>query len=105
VPEDEDEAPEDVAVYRDGMVHVLAEKCPTCIFRSVNDGRIQLNPGRVAGMVMDARAHGSVIPCHTTIWEIDTPAICRGYWDLPRRVALLQVAERLGIVVFDQLEE
>ena len=41
-------------VYRDGKVHVLDDKCSSCIFRSVNDGRILgLKPGRVSGMVLD----------------------------------------------------
>ena len=90
-------------VFREGEVHVLEDKCSNCIFRKVNDGRILgLAPGRVAEMVLQARATGSVIPCHQTIRRRDVrPAICRGYWDLPLRVQLLQIAERLGIVVFD----
>lgn len=90
-------------VYRDGKVHVLAEKCASCIFRSVNDGRIQgLSPGRVAGMVVEAREAESVIPCHATIYTDEVkPAICRGYFDLPRRPGVLQIAERLGFIEFD----
>ena len=89
--------------FREGEVHVLKDKCSSCIFRKVNDGRILgLRPGRVAGMVLGARTAGSVIPCHQTIRRHDVrPAICRGYWDLPVRVQLLQIAERLGLVVFD----
>lgn len=91
-------------VFRDGKVHVLAEKCSSCIFRSVNDGRIQgLAPGRVSGMVLEARANESVIPCHNTIYEKGVkPAICRGYWDLPVRPAVLDLAERLGVVTFQE---
>lgn len=90
-------------VYRDGKVHVLAEKCESCIFRSVNDGRIRgLRPGRVAGMVLEARNAESVIPCHATLYTDEVkPAICRGYFDLPRRPGLLQVAERIGIIEYD----
>ena len=89
-------------VYRDGQVHVLSEKCKSCIFRSVNDGRIMgLAPGRVAGMVLEARANESVIPCHTTMWETDAPAVCRGYWDLPNRPVTLDLAVAMGVVVFD----
>lgn len=91
-------------VFRDGNVHVLEAKCSSCIFRSVNDGRIQgLRPGRVAGMVQEARADESVIPCHSTIHVRGVkPAVCRGFWDLPRRGYLLQIAERLGRVVYDK---
>lgn len=102
-PDDEDERPVH-EVYRDGAVHVLADKCHSCIFRSVNDGRITgLHPGRVAGMVLDARADENCIPCHTTIWEGDgvKAAICRGYWDLPHRPAILDLAVALGRVVYD----
>lgn len=95
-------------VYRGGRVHVLSAKCASCIFRSVNDGRILgLRPGRVAGMVAEARSTDSGnIPCHMTI-HTDTvrPAICRGFWDLPRRPALLDVAERLGVVEYDDPPE
>jgi hypothetical protein len=89
--------------YRDGRVHVLAEPCGSCIFRSVNDGRIAgLEPGRVAGMVQDARAADSAIVCHSTLYREDVrPAVCRGFFDLPRSTQPLQVAERLELVVFD----
>ena len=95
-----------VAVYRDGNAHVLTEKCSSCIFRSVNDGRIQgLRPGRVADMVLKARSTDSGnIPCHSTLPHAGTsvqPAICRGFWDLPHRPALLQAVERLGRVIYD----
>ena len=90
-------------VYRGGRVHVLAEKCKSCIFRSVNDGRIMgLAPGRVSGMVLEARANESVIPCHNTIrTDKVQPAICRGYWDLPVRPTVLDLAESMGVVEFD----
>jgi hypothetical protein len=90
-------------VYRDDKVHVLAEKCKTCIFRPVNDGRIQgLQPGRVAGMVQDARANESVIVCHDTLYRPDVrPAVCRGFFDLPRQPAPLQIADRLGYIAYD----
>lgn len=90
-------------VYRDDRVHVMADKCKSCIFRSVNDGRIMgLEPGRVGNMVVEARANESVIPCHNTIYTDEVePAICRGYWDLPIRPALLDLAEAMGVVEFD----
>lgn len=94
-------------VYRDGKVHVLAEKCGSCIFRSVNDGRIQgLSAGRVSGMVLDARKNDSVIPCHNTIYtDAVKPAICRGYWDLPVRPVTLDLAVAMDVVVYDSPPE
>jgi hypothetical protein len=92
-------------VFREGWLHVLADRCKSCLFRSVNDGRIMgLTPGRVAGMVLAAREAGGHITCHITIFEEDPkPAICRGYWDLPNRPDLLQLAERMGVVVYDEV--
>jgi hypothetical protein len=92
-------------VYRDGKVHVVSEKCKSCIFRSVNDGRIQgLEPGRVSGMVLGARANDSVIPCHNTIYDgKDEPAICRGYWDLPVRPEILDLAEQMDVVEWQEV--
>lgn len=98
---DEEEITHDV--YRDGKVHVLSEKCSSCIFRSVNDGRIMgLHPGRVGGMVTEARANESVIPCHQTIYEQDVaPAVCRGYYDnSAERVAPLRLAAAMGVLEF-----
>lgn len=94
-------------VYRDGKVHVLAERCASCIGRSVNDGRIVgLRPGRVAGMVQDARAANSVIPCHSTLYgQAEGPAVCRWYFDLPHQPAVLQIADRLGMITWDNPPE
>lgn len=91
-------------VFRDGRVHVLDEKCHSCIFRSVNDGRIMgLDPGRVSGMVLEARAEDTVIPCHNTIRRADTePAICRGYWDLPVQPNVLLLARAMGVVTYQK---
>jgi hypothetical protein len=91
------------AVYRDGRVHVLAERCASCIFRSVNDGRIKgLAPGRVSGMVLDARRRDSVIPCHSTIYSRKVrPAVCRGFFNLPQTPPTLRLAVMLGIIVYD----
>jgi hypothetical protein len=92
-------------VAREDGVHVLSEKCSTCIFRPGN--QMSLQKGRVRGMVDGAVADESCIPCHKTIYEEDVqPAICRGFWDAHRhRVGTLQVAERLDMVVYDKLEE
>jgi hypothetical protein len=95
-----------------GGVRVLAEMCATCIFRPGN--LMQLQPGRVRGMVAATRPSrdhrrqptASHIPCHDTIYREDVrPAICRGFFDLPDRPnsprpQLLQVGDRLGWWVY-----
>ena len=88
-------------VAREDGVHVLSEKCETCIFRPHN--LMQLQQGRVKGMVEGAIEDQGTIPCHSTIYDPDVePAICRGFWDSYRdRVDLLQLAERLDAVVYD----
>jgi hypothetical protein len=85
-------------VYRDGRVHVLTEKCPTCVFHPGN--RMDLQPGRLADLVRRNVAAGAGLTCHATLMSAEQPrAICRGFWDSYRhQVPLLQAAERLGIV-------
>lgn len=94
-------------VFRDGMVHVLEDRCPTCIFRPGN--AMMLPPGRVKGMVDNCRADpvAGHIPCHSTIHREDRqPAICRGYWDSYRQdITLLVLAERMQIVTYDPVPE
>ena len=86
-------------VYRGGLVHVLARRCDTCVFRPGN--LMHLQPGRVRDMVDQAVAKGSVIVCHATLGT-DANACCRGFWDAHRdRVQALQVAERLDVVAYD----
>lgn len=83
-------------VWREGALHVQAEKCATCIFRPGN--LMSLEKGRVEGMVAEAVQIAGVIPCHDTLGGLEN--ICRGFWDVHRnRVGLLQVAERMGLVV------
>lgn len=87
-------------VYRDGKVHVLAEECETCVFRPGN--RMRLEPGRLAGMVRDAKRADSTIVCHSTLYRTDgvRHAACRGFFDR-HPTTPLQVAERLGCVEYD----
>jgi hypothetical protein len=97
-------------VFRDGpdgpRVHVMAERCPTCIFRPGN--LMTLNPGTVKEMVDDClKRDAGNIPCHHTLYRRDADqAICRGFWDgYADRIQLLQVADRLGMVTFDQIPD
>lgn len=70
----------DHEVWRDGAVHVLSERCATCIFRGGN--LMHLESGRVKEMVDHCLANDSVIPCHKTIYvEGVRPAVCRGFFD------------------------
>lgn len=85
------------AVFRKGKVHVMAERCATCIFRPGN--LMHLKRGRVASMVRAAKRRESCIPCHETT-HTRAPAVCRGFFDR-HATAPLQIAERLGYVEFD----
>jgi hypothetical protein len=80
-------------VYRDGKIHVCAEKCATCIFRPGN--LMALQSGRVRGMVDAAKRDGSTIVCHATL-DGDNAA-CRGFFDR-HKTPPLQVAERLDLI-------
>lgn len=76
--------------FRDGRVHVLREKCATCVFRPGN--LMRLEPGRLQGMVREAVADDSAITCHSTLYREDVDqAVCRGFADgyatLPLRLA------------------
>lgn len=88
-------------VYRGGEVHVMAERCSTCIFRPGN--LMMLQPGRVRRMVRKcARKPSGNIPCHDTI-SGRYQAICRGFWDGPGQLdPLLTLANSLGIVTYDE---
>ena len=95
-------------VYRDGAVHVMAERCATCIFRPGN--LMSLNPGRVKSMVdmcLDDEAGAGNIPCHeTTYGQCSGEAICRGFWDgYADRQGMLTMATRLGLVREVTIEE
>jgi hypothetical protein len=80
--------------YRDGKIHVHSTMCNTCIFRPGN--LMHLRPWRVRGMVDEARANWSVIPCHETL--DGDKAVCAGYAELRPQPDVLQVAERLGLI-------
>ena len=80
---------------RDGTVHVLSEKCATCIFRPGNLMRLQR--GRVAQMVRAAQRQQSAIICHDTV--DGNRAVCRGFYD-QHATAPLQIAERMSLIEF-----
>jgi len=81
--------------YRDGYVHVLSERCATCIFRPGN--LMELRPGRLADLVQQNRARDAAVPCHSTL--DDEQALCRGYVDAyTQHSATLQLAHRLNVI-------
>lgn len=80
--------------FRDGKIHVLREKCPTCIFRPGN--LMDLSPGRVKQMVKQAVKANSCIVCHSTLGG--RQAVCRGFFDqFPTKP--LQIATTLNLIV------
>ena len=83
-------------VYRDGRVHVMPERCETCIFRAGN--LMGLHRGRVRQMVDRVKAIDGCIPCHATL--AGDNAVCRGQFDL-HPTPTLQLAEALGLVAFE----
>lgn len=88
-------------VYNEGKVHVMGEKCSTCIFRPGNP--MHLSPGRVKEMVDASIEDGGAITCHKTlpyaVPERDQQAVCRGFYDAHRdRVPALYVAEAMGVI-------
>jgi len=79
--------------FRNGRVHVCREMCSTCIFRPGN--LMDLNPGRVQGMIRDSVRKQSAIICHQTLDGDE--AVCRGFYD-QHKTQPLQIAERLELV-------
>lgn len=51
--------------YRDGYVHVMADKCSTCVFRPGN--LMHLEPGRLQSMAADVQETGIPFSCHQTL--------------------------------------
>lgn len=86
--------PAGLGPFRDDGVFVMREKCATCIFHPGN--LMHLKPGVVAKMKRGSDERGTAIVCHEVM---NTPraAVCRGYYD-NHDSALLQVAERMGII-------
>jgi hypothetical protein len=82
--------------FRDGKVHVMAEKCAQCAFTS---GRIV--PGsRVAQIVRDTKdEEGAHFICHLTTIAGDGDAMCAGWYDrFGEDDNLMRMADRMGII-------
>jgi len=89
--------------YRGGQIHVLAERCSTCVFRPGN--LMSLSPGRLADLARENIAADSALQCHQTLeYATDPapPAVCRGFYDShAERVRPLWLARMMGLVTFD----
>ena len=67
--------------YRDGKVHVVSERCSTCVFRAGN--LMHLNAGRLQDLVQTNLDNDTAFACHQTTYNQDErgEAICKGYFD------------------------
>lgn len=82
----------------DRKPQLMAEKCPTCIFRPGDP--MHLGARRLADIIEQNRAKGTALICHSTLEYGQYPevgrAVCRGYYDAYPDTSVLQVVERLG---------
>lgn len=84
-----------------GRVHVLDQRCSTCVFRPGN--LMHLHPGRLKNLIETNTANGSALTCHVTLAEWDAPvppAVCRGFYDTHPTLPLL-LAAALDMITFD----
>lgn len=92
--------------WRDGTVHVLADRCSTCVFRPGN--LMSLQPGRLAQLARDNIAADSALTCHQTLpyaTDYDAPpAVCRGFYDAYADQTLpLRLARAMDLITIDPL--
>lgn len=94
----DDEVSETHNTFRDGRVHVLSEKCSTCIFRP---NERPVDGSRVAEMVMATMdTDGATVVCHKTLYQDKQEnAICRGWFDrLAEKDSILRLAISMRII-------
>lgn len=94
--------------FREGRVHVLAEKCSTCVFRPGN--LMRLEAGRVKDLLDRNIERDSALQCHQTLnysAEALPPAVCRGFYDHPRSDESLPIrmARIMGLIEFDPIPQ
>lgn len=78
----------------------MEEMCENCIFRPGN--AMNLEPGRVLGMVTEATKNETAIVCHKTLSPIDGEkrnAVCRGFFDLHQTLPI-KIAISMNSVEF-----
>lgn len=84
-----------------GQVHVLAERCSTCVFHPGN--LMHLHPGRLKDLIDTNVRNDSALTCHSTLPNNDSraqPAVCRGFYDAYPTMPL-KVARALDAVTYD----
>jgi hypothetical protein len=88
-------------IYRGGLVHVLSEKCQSCIFTKNRP----VEGERVAQMVRDTKDDpGATIPCHSTLYRPGKQdnAICAGWFErFAETDPVLRQAQAMGIITYD----
>lgn len=87
--------------YRHGRIHILSERCTTCVFRPGN--LMHLPPGRLQDLVESNRAADTAFACHQTIYgQTPDEALCRGYVDAyGDGITPIRLARQLGLVAED----
>ena len=61
---------------------------------------MHLADGRLGDLIESNRAADSALTCHATLYT-DHNAVCRGFYDMEPKTTPLQLADRLGMIVFD----
>jgi hypothetical protein len=91
-------------VYRDGKVHVMSERCSTCVFHPGN--LMNLPAGRFQDLVERNRSEDTAFACHQTLYRTGVEhSICRGYYDAYKHETTpLRIAERRGVIEFDEID-
>lgn len=90
--------------YRGGRIHVLAQRCSTCVFRPGN--LMYLEPGRLADLIEQNRSRDTALTCHQTLvnnadYDAD-PAVCRGYFDAYQHdITPLRMAVTMNLIEED----
>ena len=95
-------------IFSDGKVHVMSEKCSTCIFRPGN--LMHLSPGKVKEMVDRSIGDESAITCHKTLPFAanhgQQQAVCRGFMEsYAGQVSTLRLALHFGIIKEVEFDE
>lgn len=92
--------------YRDGKVHVLAEKCATCIF---NPHTRPVEGKRVAELIRDTKDEaGATVTCHSTLYKggEEKNAICKGWYDnFADKDDVLILAKAMDVIEFQEETE
>lgn len=85
--------------YSDGKVHVMAERCSTCVFHAGN--LMRLEEGRLKDLLEQNLERDTALICHKTIYEPEyvQKAVCRGFYDAyASEVTPLRMAIALDVI-------